>query len=214
MIMEFKRFVFNPVDVNCYILWDETKEAVLIDAAVLFDEEKEELKNFISSNGLTVKYHLNTHLHFDHIFGNPFVEKELGVKSLSNDKDWPWAETIAERVARFGLRYTEKIPAIGRVLSDGDEIKFGNSTIKAIHVPGHSPGSLAYYVESENILFSGDALFQGSIGRTDFADSDYATLIDSIKSKLLTLPDATRVFPGHGDSTTIAFEKQYNRFLL
>ena len=214
MIMEFKRLVFNPVDVNCYILWDETKEAVLIDAAVLFDEEKEELKNFISSNGLTVKYHLNTHLHFDHIFGNPFVEKELGVKSLSNDKDWAWAETIAERVARFGLRYTEKIPAIGRVLSDGDEIKFGNSTIKAIHVPGHSPGSLAYYVESENILFSGDALFQGSIGRTDFADSDYATLIDSIKSKLLTLPDATRVFPGHGDSTTIAFEKQYNRFLL
>ena len=212
--MEFKTLVFNPVDVNCYILWDETKEAVLIDAAVLFDEEKEELKNFISSNGLTVKYHLNTHLHFDHIFGNPFVEKELGVKSLSNDKDWAWAETIAERVARFGLRYTEKIPAIGRVLSDGDEIKFGNSTIKAIHVPGHSPGSLAYYVESENILFSGDALFQGSIGRTDFADSDYATLIDSIKSKLLTLPDATRVFPGHGDSTTIAFEKQYNRFLL
>lgn len=212
--MEFKRLVFNPVDVNCYILWDETKEAVLIDAAVLFDEEKEELKNFISSNGLTIKYHLNTHLHFDHIFGNPFVEKEFGVKSLSNDKDWPWAETIAERVARFGLRYTEKIPAIGRVLSDGDEIKFGNSTIKAIHVPGHSPGSLAYYVESENILFSGDALFQGSIGRTDFADSDYATLIDSIKSKLLALPDATRVFPGHGDSTTIAFEKQYNRFLL
>ena len=212
--MEFKRLVFNPVDVNCYILWDETKEAVLIDAAVLFDEEKEELKNFISSNGLTVKYHLNTHLHFDHIFGNPFVEKKLGVKSLSNDKDWPWAETISERVARFGLRYTEKIPAIGRVLSDGDEIKFGNSTIKAIHVPGHSPGSLAYYVEKENILFSGDALFQGSIGRTDFADSDYATLIDSIKSKLLTLPDATRVFPGHGDSTTIAFEKQYNRFLL
>ena len=212
--MELKRLVFNPVDVNCYILWDETKEAVLIDAAVLFDEEKEELKSFISNNGLIVKHHLNTHLHFDHIFGNPFIEKEFGLKSQSNDKDWPWAETISERVARFGLRYTEKIPAIGRVLCDGDEIKFGNSTIKALHVPGHSPGSLAYYVESENMLFSGDALFQGSIGRTDFADSDYETLINSIKTKLLTLPDATRVFPGHGDSTTIAFEKQYNRFLL
>lgn len=212
--MELKRLVFNPVDVNCYILWDETKEAVLIDAAVLFDEEKEELKSFISNNGLIVKHHLNTHLHFDHIFGNPFIEKEFGLKSQSNDKDWPWAETISERVARFGLRYTEKIPAIGRVLCDGDEIKFGNSTIKALDVPGHSPGSLAYYVESENMLFSGDALFQGSIGRTDFADSDYETLINSIKTKLLTLPDATRVFPGHGDSTTIAFEKQYNRFLL
>ena len=86
MIMEFKRLVFNPVDVNCYILWDETKEPVLIDAAVLFGEEKEELKNFISSNGLTLKYHLNTHLHFDHIFGNPFVEKELGVNPSPTTK--------------------------------------------------------------------------------------------------------------------------------
>jgi glyoxylase-like metal-dependent hydrolase (beta-lactamase superfamily II) len=200
---------------NCYVAYDEpSREAAIIDPGFYWDEEKRRLERFVQEHDLQVKYLLCTHLHFDHIFGNPFVEKELGVKSLSNDKDWPWAETIAERVARFGLRYTEKIPAIGRVLSDGDEIKFGNSTIKAIHVPGHSPGSLAYYVEKENILFSGDALFQGSIGRTDFADSDYATLIDSIKSKLLALPDATRVFPGHGDSTTIAFEKQYNRFLL
>lgn len=212
--MELKRFVFNPVDVNCYILWDESKEAVLVDAAVLFDEEKEELKSFILNNGLTVKHHLNTHLHFDHIFGNPFVEQELGVKSSSNDKDWSWAETISERVARFGLRYNEKIPAIGTVLHDGDTVTFGNSTIKVLHVPGHSPGSLAYYVAEENMLFSGDALFQASIGRTDFADADYETLIDSIKSKLLSLPDDTRVFPGHGDSTTIGFEKQYNRFLL
>lgn len=211
--MNFKRFIFNPVDVNCYILWDESKEAVLIDAAVLFDEEKEELKSFISSNGLTVKHHLNTHLHFDHIFGNPFVEQEFGVKSEANDKDWSWAETISERVARFGLRYNEKIPTLGRVLNDDDTITFGNSTIKAIHVPGHSPGSLAYYVAEENMLFSGDALFQGSIGRTDFADADFDTLISSIKSKLFSLPDDTRVYPGHSDSTTIEFEKQYNRFL-
>ena len=211
--MELKRFAFNPVDVNCYILWDESKEAVLIDAAVLFDEEKEELKSFILANGLTVKHHLNTHLHFDHIFGNPFVEQEFGVKSSSNDKDWPWAETISERVARFGLRYNEKIPAIGTVLHDGDIVTFGNCAIKAIHVPGHSPGSLAYYVAEENVLFSGDALFHGSIGRTDFADADYDTLIESVKNKLLSLPDETRVFPGHGDSTSIGFEKQYNRFL-
>lgn len=212
--MELKRFIFNPVDVNCYILWDENKEAVIIDGAVLFDEEKEELKNFIRDNGLTVKHHLNTHLHFDHIFGNPFIEQHFGIKSEANDKDWSWAETISERVARFGLRYNEKIPALGTVLRDGDTIKLGNHTIEALHVPGHSPGSLAYYIARENMLFSGDALFRGSIGRTDFADADYNTLIDSIKNKLLTLPDDTRVFPGHGDSTTIGFEKQYNRFLL
>lgn len=211
--MNFKRFIFNPVDVNCYILWDESKEAVIIDGAALFNEERMELKSFIKNNGLTVKHHLNTHLHFDHIFGNPFVEQEFGVKSEANDKDWPWAETISERVARFGLRYNEKIPTIGRVLNDGDTITFGNNTIKAIHVPGHSPGSLAYYIAEENMLFSGDALFQGSIGRTDFADADYDTLISNIKNKLFSLPDNTRVYPGHGDSTTIEFEKQYNRFL-
>ena len=212
--MKIKTFRFNPVDVNCYILWDETKEAVLIDAAVLFDEEKEELKNFIAAEGLTVKHHLNTHLHFDHIFGNPFIENEFGVKAECNDGDWPWAESIAERVARFGLRYLEKIPALGRVLHDGDTITFGNTTIKAIHTPGHSPGSISYYIAEEKVLFSGDALFQGSIGRTDFADADFETLINSIKQKLFVLPDDTTVYPGHSDSTTIGFEKQYNRYLM
>ena len=211
--MKIKKFIFNPVEVNCYLLWDETKEAVLIDCGALFPAEKEELKNFVAENGLTIKHYLNTHLHFDHIFGNPFIEKEFGIACEANDGDWPWAETIAERVARFGLRYKENIPALGRVLHDGDVITFGNQTLEAIHVPGHSPGSLAYYLRSENMLFSGDALFQGSIGRTDFADADFDTLITSIKEKLFTLPDETVVYPGHAGTTTIGFEKQYNRFL-
>ena len=211
--MKINIFRFNPVDVNCYLLWDKSKEAVLIDAAVLFDEEKAELTKFIVQEGLTIKHHLNTHLHFDHIFGNPFIEKQFGIKTDANDGDWAWAETISERVARFGLRYNETIPTLGRVLHDGDTITFGNCTIKAIHTPGHSPGSLSYYIAEENVLFSGDALFQGSIGRTDFADADYDTLIISIKQKLFSLPDETIVYPGHGDSTTIGFEKQDNRYM-
>ena len=212
--MELRQFIFNPVGVNCYLLWDESKEAVLIDAATLFPEEKEELKSFIACAGLQIKHHLNTHLHFDHIFGNPFIEEAFGIKSEANDGDWSWAESISERVARFGLRYNEKIPPLGKVLRDGDTITFGNSTIKAIHVPGHSPGSLAYYIEEENMLFSGDALFRGSIGRTDFPDADYATLAESIRKKLFTLPDDTIVYPGHSESTTIGFEKQYNRYIM
>ena len=212
--MELRQFIFNPVGVNCYLLWDESKEAVLIDAATLFPEEKEELKSFIACAGLQIKHHLNTHLHFDHIFGNPFIEEAFGIKSEANDSDWSWAESISERVARFGLRYNEKIPPLGKVLRDGDTITFGNSTIKAIHVPGHSPGSLAYYIEEEKMLFSGDALFRGSIGRTDFPDADYATLAESIRKKLFTLPDDTIVYPGHSESTTIGFEKQYNRYLM
>ena len=211
--MELKTFIVNPVQVNCYLLWDETKEAVLIDCGALFPKEREEIKDFVAANGLVLKHHLNTHLHFDHIFGNAFVEETFGVKAEANDKDWQWAENIGQRVARFGLRYEEKIPALGRVLGDGDEVLFGNSRLVAIAVPGHSPGSLAYHIPEEKILFSGDALFHGSIGRTDFPDSDHYSLVTGICQRLLTLPEETKVYPGHDRETTIGFEKEYNMYL-
>lgn len=213
-MIEIKKFIFNPIDVNCYIIWDESKEAVLIDAAVFYEKEKEELKRFILENKLNIKHHLNTHLHFDHIFGNNFVEKEFNIKAEANDGDWAWAENISERIARFGLKYNDAIQPLGRILKDGDNVYFGNHVIAVIHVPGHSPGSLTFYIEKENILFSGDALFQRSIGRTDLADGDFNTLINSIKNKLLTLPDDTIVYPGHGNSTTIDYEKHNNSFLI
>ena len=211
--MQLKKFVVNLIHVNCYLIWDDTKEAVLIDCGAWFDEEKEAIKDFIESNGLTLKHYLNTHLHFDHIFGNAFVEETFGVKASANDADWPWAENIKERVARFGITYDEEVPPLGRILNDGDEILFGNSRIVAIAVPGHSPGSLAYYVPEVKMLFSGDALFRGSIGRTDFPDSNHRDLIYSIRGKLLTLPGDTVVYPGHDRETTIEFEKTSNMYL-
>lgn len=211
--MELKVFVVNPVQVNCYLLWDETKEAVLIDCGAWSNTEKKSIRYFIEKNGLTVKHHLNTHLHFDHVFGNAFVEEAFGVKTEANDADWHWAEHIQERIARFGLKYDETVPPLGRVLNDGDEILFGNQRIVAIAVPGHSPGSLAYHIPEEKVLFSGDALFHGSIGRTDFPDSNHRALITSIREKLLTLPEETKVYPGHDRETTIGFEKNYNMYL-
>ena len=211
--MELRTFVVNPVQVNCYLLWDSTKEAVLIDCGAWFPHEREKIREFIAANGLQLKHHLNTHLHFDHIFGNAFVEETFGVKAEANDADWPWAENIGERVARFGIRYEERVPPLGRVLNDGDEIQFGNSIIRVISVPGHSPGSLAYYVPDAKMLFSGDALFRGSIGRTDFADSNHRQLIMGIREKLLTLPDDTTVYPGHDRETTIRLEKQSNMYI-
>lgn len=211
--MELKIFTFNPIQVNSYLLWDHTGEAALIDCGCLFESEKETLKTFIRSNNLQLKIYLNTHLHFDHIFGNAFIEETFGVKAEANDGDWHWAETISERIARFGLRFDEEIPPLGRILHDGDEITFGNQTIKAISVPGHSPGSLAYYIARENVIFTGDALFCGSIGRTDFPDSNHEHLIGSIREKLLTLPDDTKVYPGHDRPTTIENERKYNMFL-
>ena len=211
--MQLKKFIVNPVEVNCYLLWDETNEAVLIDCGAWYPQEREYIKEFIESNGLTLKHHLNTHLHFDHIFGNAFIEETFGVKTSANDADWPWAENIKERVVRFGMKYDEKVPIRGSILNDGDVITFGNSRIVAIAVPGHSPGSLAYHIPEAKMLFSGDALFRGSIGRTDFPDSNHRALIYAIREKLLTLPEDTVVYPGHDRETTIEFEKKYNMYL-
>ena len=211
--MEIKRFIFNPIEVNCYLLWDHTKEAVLIDCGALFPAEREQLKEFVTQNGLVIKHYLNTHLHFDHIFGNAFVEEAFGAKCEANDGDWPWAENIAERVARFGLRYTEKISRPVRILNDGDTVTFGEESINVIAVPGHSPGSLAFYIPKHKVLFTGDALFRHSIGRTDFPDSDHRTLISCIKEKLFALPDDTVVHPGHSEETTIGYEKDYNMYV-
>ncbi|MBR5893873.1 MAG: MBL fold metallo-hydrolase [Bacteroidaceae bacterium] len=212
--MNIKTFTFSPIEVNSYLLWDETKEAVLIDCGCFGEVEERKLSNFIEKNGLTLKHYLNTHLHFDHIFGNPFIMDKFGISAEASDGDWHWAENIAERVARFGIIYDKKIPALARVLGHNDEVTFGNGcTIKAIAVPGHSPGSLAYYVKEKGWLFSGDALFRSSIGRTDFPDSDHAALIANIKERLFTLPDDTVVYPGHDRSTTIGYEKEYNMFI-
>ena len=197
--MQIKTFIVNPIEVNCYLLWDDTNEAVLIDCGAWSSEERERIRLFIQSQGLTLKHYLNTHLHFDHIFGNAWVEETLGIKAEASDKDWSWAESIAERVARFGIRYEEKIPALGRILKDGDEITFGNQKIEVIAVPGHSPGSLA--------------LFCQSIGRTDFPDSNHLQLITAIREKLFVLPDDTIVYPGHSEKTTIGFEKSYNMYI-
>ena len=211
--MQIKTFVVNPIQVNCYLLWDETDEAVLIDCGAWTPEERTRIKLFVQSQGLTIKHYLNTHLHFDHIFGNAYVEETFGVKAEASDKDWSWAESISERVARFGMRYNEKVPALGNVLKDKDVIVFGNQKIDVISVPGHSPGSMAFHIPKQKALFTGDALFCQSIGRTDFPDSNHMELITAIREKLFTLPDDTVVYPGHSEKTTIGFEKRYNMYV-
>ena len=182
--MKIKRFEFNMFPVNCYVLWDETNEAVVIDPGCFYDEEKQALKNFIVTNNLNIKHLLNTHLHLDHIFGNPFMLREFGLSAVP----------------------------LGKYLHDGDIITFGNTTLEAIHVPGHSPGSLVYYCLADNCMFSGDVLFQGSIGRADLAGGNFDELKEHICSRLFVLPNETIVYPGHGAPTTIGIEKAENPF--
>ncbi len=211
--MTIKIFTFNPFQENTYLLFDETKEAVLIDAGCITDTEKLTLKRFIDENDLTLKRLINTHLHLDHQFGNKFVTDTFGLVPEANQQDEFLLANVVVQARSFGFSVEEEAQPLGTYINEGDEIKFGNCSLKAIHVPGHSPGSLAFYSEKEGVVFAGDVLFRNSIGRTDLPYGDYATLILSITKKLLPLPDSTVVYCGHGPSTTIGSEKNSNPYL-
>ena len=211
--MKIKKFEFNMFPVNCYLLIDEeSKEAVVIDAGCFYDEEKQTLKNYIDSHSLSLKHVLNTHLHLDHLFGNPSLFKEYGLRPEAGQQDEFWLAQVSSHSRMFGFRYDEEQPALGRYICHGDKISFGNIELEAIHVPGHSPGSMVYYCRKENCLFSGDVLFQGSIGRADLAGGNFDELREGICSHLFVLPEDTKVYPGHGHSTTIGYEKKHNPF--
>lgn len=211
--MTIKTFTFNPFQENTYLLYDETNEGVIVDAGCIFDAEKQTLKKYIEDNNLTLKRIINTHLHLDHQFGNKFLFQTYGIKPEACQEDEFLLETVVAQARSFGFPMDEEAETLGEYIVEDQEIKFGNSILKAIHVPGHSPGSMAFYSEKDGILISGDVLFQGSIGRTDLPKGDYATLILSITKKLLTLPDSTVVYCGHGPTTTIGSEKINNPFL-
>ncbi|MCD7900529.1 MAG: MBL fold metallo-hydrolase [Bacteroides sp.] len=210
--MKIKRFEFNMFPVNCYVLWDETKEAVVIDPGCFYDEEKQTLKNYIQNNELQLKHVLNTHLHLDHIFGNPFMLQEFGLSPEANKLDEFWLELAPNQSRSFGFHLKDTPVPLGKYINDGDIITFGNTTLEAIHVPGHSPGSLVFYCKDSNVMFAGDVLFQGSIGRADLAGGNFDDLRENICSRLFTLPNNTIVYPGHGNPTTIGIEKMENPF--
>lgn len=211
--MTIKKFEFNMFPVNCYVLSDETKEAIIIDAGCFYEEERRTLRHYIDAHELKVKHLLNTHLHLDHIFGNPFLYRTYGLKAKANQEDEFWLVHACEQARAFGLELPETMVPLGGYVNDGDRILFGNTALEAIHIPGHSPGGIAYYCQENQCVFSGDSLFQGSIGRADLAGGNFDQLREHICSRLLVLPPETVVYPGHGDATTIGEEKVNNPFL-
>jgi len=211
--MTIKTFTFNPIQENTFLVYDETLEAVVIDAGCISKIEKRALQQYIENNNLILKRVLNTHLHFDHQFGNRFLFDTFGIEPEAGKEDEYLLENVIAQTRSFGMDVDEEAQPLGGYITENQEIKFGNTTLKAFHVPGHSPGSMAFYDEKEGVLFAGDVLFRGSIGRTDLPGGDYATLIRSITEKLLPLPDSTVVYSGHGPQTTIGFEKKNNPFL-
>jgi hydroxyacylglutathione hydrolase len=211
--MTIKTFTFNPFQENTHLVYDETNEAVVIDAGCLQADEKQVLTRFIEDNKLTLKRVLNTHLHLDHQFGNKFLFDTYGIAPEACVEDEFLLENVVAQARSYGFPVTEEAQPLGAYITENQEITFGNSSLKAIHAPGHSPGSIVLYSEKDGVMFAGDVLFQGSIGRTDLPKGDYASLILAITKKLLVLPDSTVVYCGHGPSTTIGYEKKSNPYL-
>ena len=213
-MIKIQSFPCNYFEENCYILYDETKEAVIIDCGCLHPKEEERLSSFIKANGLTPKHLLCTHLHLDHIFGNAYVFKTYGLTPKAHKADITNLPSLQKQADGMGLqRNMNEVPIDENYLEEGDVIHFGESTLSIFEVPGHSPGSVAFYAEQDAFVISGDALFRESIGRTDLWGGNYDQLLSSIREKLLSLPENTVVYAGHGPQTSIAHEKKYNPFL-
>lgn len=212
--MKIHKFTFNPFFENTYIIWDEeTFTAAVIDPGMSEDYEEDEIKTFIDSNGLKIKYMINTHCHIDHILGAAFIKEKYNPLYLLPERDLPLYENAEMQANMFGIEI-KKLPAIDNYLSEAEDLLFGSERIQCIHTPGHSPGEFCLNSESSNFCLTGDVLFRDSIGRTDLYGGNFDQLIESIKTKLLTLPDDVVIYPGHGDKSTIAYEKQHNPFLV
>ena len=204
----------NMFGENVYILWDEaSRDAVVVDPGMMRDAEREMVTNFISEQQLNVKHVLLTHMHIDHITSARWLANETGADVCASAQDAQLGLELPEQVAQFHLKIEAEPLTIDRELVDGDTIPLGEEMIQVLHVPGHSPGGLAFYLPESALLISGDTIFNGSVGRTDLMGGDMAQLLDSIREKIYTLPDETVIASGHGPTTTVADEKRFNPFV-
>ncbi len=204
-------FVFGAFMENTYILYDESKECVIIDPGCYEKDEQDALTSFIATNNLKVIQLLNTHCHIDHVLGNQFVKDTYNVKLYTHKKEEPVLLAVKAYASNYGMP-NYQASQIDNYLEEGDVVTFGNSNLDIVFVPGHSPGHIAFYNESQKICIGGDVLFQGSIGRTDLPGGDFNTLISSIQTKFFKFSDDMVVHCGHGPTTTIGIEKKSNPF--
>lgn len=210
---QLKSFAFNPFSENTYILFDDaTREAIVIDPGFYTANERKMFVKFIDDNHLIIKRLINTHCHLDHVFGNPFIIETYNVPLECHRAELP----VLARVEQSGMMFGTPVPpqqTPSVFIEDNEVITLGSIELKTILAPGHSPGSLCFYHEKDKFLIGGDVLFFGSIGRTDLPGGSHVQLIQSIETRLMTLPDDVKVYSGHGQPTTIGRERRYNPFL-
>ena len=225
-MLKIKCFLVNMVEENCYVVSDETKEAVIIDDGACIRGEHEAIDNYISREGLTLKHVLNTHAHFDHTMGNAHLYERYGLKPEISHGDAELYTNLSLQVQSIlGRKLKVETAPLGTMLKEGDIITFGNYRLRVIETPGHTPGGICFYCRpiaekradshatEAGVLFSGDSLFEQSIGRTDFPGGSAFDLIHNLRNKIMSLPDNTIVYPGHGNKTTIGQERRYNPFV-
>lgn len=210
-MLQVKKFTFNPFAENTYVLFDDTKECVVIDPGCYEKNEQQELVDFIEANKLIVKKLINTHCHIDHVLGNAFVKRKYNVQLYIHPIEEALLRAVQTYASNYGFfQYENSTPDV--FITEKDTVDFGDQRLKILFVPGHSPGHIAFYDEVTRVLIGGDVLFENSIGRSDLPGGNFNTLINSIHEKFFTLPDDVTVYCGHGEETSIGFEKRTNPF--
>lgn len=211
-MIHVKSFTCNPYQENSYLLFDESQECVFIDPGMYTGDEQNAVLKFIAENKLKPVLLLNTHCHIDHVLGNKFIYDTYGLLPQFHQGEEIMLNSVVAYAPQMGIRY-EVSPLPEIYLPESGSIEFGNSKLEIIFAPGHSPAHLCFYSPDDQFLIGGDVLFHQSIGRTDLPGGDHSQLIKNIKEKLFILPDACKVYAGHGPATTIGFEKEHNPFL-
>lgn len=210
--MEIKTFHFNPIMVNTYILSDETGEAVIVDPGNCQSYEDEQIRDYVASKNLKIKYLINTHPHIDHILGNPWCVAEYHPEVLLHEAGMPIYNKAHVYAVAFSLD-AEKMPAPTRYLQEGDVVKFGNQQFSVLYTPGHCDGSICLYSAENKLILTGDLIFEMCVGRSDLPTGNEALLQQSIREKILTLDDDVKILSGHGDPTTVGRERQGNAYI-
>lgn len=210
--MDIAIFTFNPFSENTYVLYDESKDCIIVDPGCSTEAEQEQLTDFIAQQALVPVHLVNTHCHIDHVLGNKFVSDRYGLPLTSHAGEQVVLDAQPMVSQMYGISYMRS-PDIKVFLDQDDVLTFGNTSLKVLFTPGHSPASISLYNHESLQLIAGDVLFDGSIGRTDLPGGNFDTLIDSIKKQFLVLDDKVVVYSGHGEITTIGKERRSNPFL-
>lgn len=214
-MIKIKRFIFNPLQVNCFVLSNEAKEGIIVDCACFEPAEQQQVEQYLQAEGIRLVRCLQTHMHFDHVMGLSWLQHYAGIQAECHAADLEIYATAAQRASEWVGIELGALPPARTLPMTGNELllPFGESAIRVLFTPGHTPGGVCYYLEENKALLSGDTLFRFSVGRTDLPGGDYPTLVHSIRTQLLTLPPETTVYPGHGPKTSIAVE-QHNPYVI